>query len=57
MNDSYLYENKKNIFISIASHLASLWNGGLGQPGNSLLLEVRFEFPFNLIGQSINDFF
>ena len=28
-NKIYLHENKKNIFISLAWHLASLWNRGL----------------------------
>ena len=32
---------KKNLFISMASHLASLWNRGLVQLGNDLFATLR----------------
>ena len=37
MKMSFICMNKKNIFISIAVHLVSLWHRGLKQLGNSLL--------------------
>ena len=37
-NEFYLHDNKKIIFISMALHLASLWNRGLKQLRNGLLL-------------------
>lgn len=35
-NELYLQESKKIIFTSTASHLASLYDRGLGQLGNGL---------------------
>ena len=36
-NEVYLYENKKNIFMSMALHVASLWKRGLSQLENDRL--------------------
>ena len=40
-NQIYLHENNKIIFISLASHVASLSNRGLVQLGNDLLATLR----------------
>ena len=40
-NQIYLFENNKIIFISLASHVASLSNRGLVQLGNDLLATLR----------------
>ena len=43
-NEFYLHEDKKIFFVSMASHLASLWNRGLRQLGSSAESIIFFLF-------------